>query len=247
MRERVAIAVMAKAPQAGRVKTRLCPPLRPEQAAALGAAFLRDITGNLAEAARLAPIDRFVAYAPAGGEHRFDGAVHPGTRLVLADGAGDMPEGVTGFGRCLLQAIERLLAMGYAAACVVNADSPTLPTAWLARMATDLLRPGRHGVLGPAEDGGYYALGLRAAEPRLFADIEWSTDGVAGRTRDRAAEVALPLLELPSWYDVDDHAALRRLLDELRAPPGDALDPPYAAPATAACVAELGLIRQLAA
>ena len=244
---RVAIAIMAKAPRPGHVKTRLCPPLSPEQAAAMGAAFLRDVTGNLAAAAEAAPIDAFVAYAPAGSDARFDGMLHPGTRLLLADGEGDMPYGVEKFGRCLLQATDRLLDMGYAAACVLNADSPTLPTALLVRLALGLLAPGRRGVLGPAEDGGYYVLGMQALEPRLFADIDWSTDRVAAQTRERAVEIGLPLEELAAWYDVDDHVALRRLLDDLDAPRHARAGVPYAAPATAACIETLGLSRQIAA
>jgi hypothetical protein len=59
----VAIGVMAKAPEPGRSKTRLCPPLLPEQAAALSAAFLRDTTQSMAAAARLAPIVAYAAYA----------------------------------------------------------------------------------------------------------------------------------------------------------------------------------------
>lgn len=81
-----AIAVMAKAPRPGHVKTRLQTVLTPDEAAQLGAAFLCDVTANLAEAARHAPLHSYVAYAPAGHEARFDGLLAPGTRMVLADG-----------------------------------------------------------------------------------------------------------------------------------------------------------------
>src|SRR5580698_10551229 len=102
------IGVMAKAPRPGFSKTRLCPPLRPEQAAALSAAFLRDITENIALAARQAPISGYIAYAPAGQEALFDGHLAAGTELVLADGAIDAPSGVQGFGKCLMHAIEAM-------------------------------------------------------------------------------------------------------------------------------------------
>src|SRR5690348_1936772 len=91
-----AVAVMAKAPREGRAKTRLCPPLRPDQAAQLSGAFLRDITENIALAARAVPIHGFVAYAPAGEERAFDGHLADGTALVLADGSLPMPCGVEG-------------------------------------------------------------------------------------------------------------------------------------------------------
>src|SRR5258708_630562 len=114
-----AIGVMAKAPRPGFSKTRLCPPLRSDQAAALSAAFLRDITENIALAARQRPIAGYVAYAPAGQEALFDGHLAAGTKLLLADGSPPMPPDVLGFGRCLLHAIEAMLARGHAAAVVL--------------------------------------------------------------------------------------------------------------------------------
>ena len=124
-----AIGVMAKAPQPGLAKTRLCPPLRPAEAAELSAAFLRDITENIALAARSVPIHGCVAYAPAGDEGAFAGHLAEGTGLVLADGSPPMPPDVQGFGRCLLHAAQALFAAGFGAVCLVNSDSPTLPTA----------------------------------------------------------------------------------------------------------------------
>jgi uncharacterized protein len=238
-----AIAVMAKAPQPGRSKTRLVPPLTPEQAAALSAAFLRDITENIAAAGLMAPIHGYIAYAPLGLEALFDGHVADGTRLVLADGSPEMPHKVQGFGRCLLHAIQSLLVGGYGSACVLNSDSPTLPTSILARTAKLLAQPGDRAVLGPADDGGYYLLGLKAVHAHLFEDIAWSTESVAERTALRAKEIGLELVTLPTWYDVDDAASLYRLIDSLEAPglpKGESLTP-FAAPATAACVKPLGL------
>jgi rSAM/selenodomain-associated transferase 1 len=210
-----AIAVMAKAPQPGRSKTRLTPRLSPAQAAGLSAAFLRDITENIAAAARAERIDGFIAYAPSGTEALFDGHLALGTGLILADGTPPMPDDVTGFGRCLLQAIDTLLAQGYSAAVVLNSDSPTLPTDYLIRTAALLAAPGDRAVLGPAEDGGYYLLGLKQAHAHMFADIAWSSEHVAAQTRARAAEIGLELVEVPPWYDVDDEAALDRLVAEL--------------------------------
>jgi rSAM/selenodomain-associated transferase 1 len=210
-----AIAVMAKAPRAGRCKTRLVPPLSPDQAAFLSRAFLRDITENLALAAASTAIAPYVAYAPSGEQHLFAGCLAPGTRLVLADGAGAMPDGVTGFGTCLLHAIRSLLAAGHDSACVLNADSPTLPTAILRDAAAALAAPGDRIVMAPAEDGGYTLLGMKAAHARVFADIAWSTQEVAAQTRARAREAGLDLVELPVWYDVDDHASLLRLRADL--------------------------------
>lgn len=231
-----AIAVMAKAPQAGRVKTRLVPPLTPAQAMEMSASFLRDITENLRLAARTAAIDPHVAFAPAGEEARFDGLLAEGTRLVLADGSGEAAAGVEGFGRSLLHAARALFDRGYGSVCLLNADSPTLPTSVLRRAAMALAEPGDRVVFGAAEDGGYYLIGMTAPHARLFADIAWSTERVAAQTRERIGELGLPLVELPTWYDVDDRAALVRLLRET-GEDGDA----FAAPATAACAARMRL------
>ena len=239
---RCAIAVMAKVPQAGRSKTRLTPTLSADMAAAMSAAFLRDTTENIGLAARLAPLDGYVAYAPAGLEALFDGHLSEHTRLLLADGAGDMPERVDGFGRCLFDAMRELLGRGYGAVCVLNSDGPTLPTDHLVLAASILSRPGDRAVLGPAEDGGYYLLGLKRTHHALFADIAWSTGDVAAQTRARAAEIGLELIELPSWYDVDDRVSLDRLLRAFE------LDEDgYGAPATRAAVKRLGIRERLAA
>jgi rSAM/selenodomain-associated transferase 1 len=221
-----AIAVMAKAPQPGRSKTRLVPPLTPEQAASLSAAFLRDITENISAAGE--KIYGCIAYAPAGLESLFDGHLAPGTGLILADGSPDMPAGIEGFGRCLYHAIASLLAENFCSAVVLNSDSPTLPTSYLTRTAALLAQPGDRAVLGPADDGGYYLLGVKKAHGHLFADIAWSTADVAAQTRARARDIGLELIELPAWYDVDDAASLARLIDDLASGAH--------APATAACL-----------
>lgn len=239
-----AIAVMAKAPQAGRSKTRLVPPLSPAQAAGLSAAFLRDITENVLAAGRLARIEGYVAYAPLGLEALFNGHLAAGTRLLLADGSPEMSPRVQGFGRCLLHAIKSLLDEGYGSACVLNSDSPTLPTGILRHAAQILTAPGDRAVLGPADDGGYYLLGIKSAHAHLFEDIAWSTERVAEQTAMRAREVGLELVMLPNWYDVDDAASLFRLIegfDQPATPHHAAAMMPFAAPATAAFLEGLDL------
>lgn len=235
-----AIGVMAKAPQAGRSKTRLCPPLQPAQAAEMSAAFLRDITENIALAGRQEAICGLIAFAPAGSEHLFDGHLADGTTLLLADGAPDMPDDVTGFGRCLLHAIQAVLAQGHSAACLLNSDSPTLPTQYLVRAAEALRAPGDRCVLGPAEDGGYYLIGMKVAHARLFGDIDWSSETVADATRARAAELGLEMVELPVWYDVDDRSSLARLFREIQQGAGAGH---YSAPATARAIDAMQLQR----
>lgn len=234
--KQTALAVMAKAPQSGRSKTRLSPVLGLEGAAQLSAAFLRDVTENIALAARDYPIAGYVAYAPSGGEALFDGMLAEGTRLVLADGDRELSPRVQGFGRCLLHAAQALDGLGHHAVCLVNSDSPNLPTGYLRRAVAALALAGDRVVLGPAEDGGYYLIGLKRPHAQLFEDIAWSTEQVAEQTRERAAEAGLELVELPPWYDVDDEPSLDRLCAELRSTSFLA----YPAPATAACLVSLG-------
>lgn len=241
-----AIAVMAKAPRPGHVKTRLQGILTPNEAAALGAAFLRDTLDNLVAAAAEAPIDPFVAYAPLGEEARFDGILPASVHLVLADGSGGDAPGVDGFGRVLLHATRALLAQGYGAVCVLNADSPTLPTAELVRAARLLLDGSHDAVFGPADDGGYWLLGLTAPHALPFARIAWSTDTVAAATRDRLIEADLRVAELHTWYDVDDPPALRRLHAELSGHGGTG-PTPFPAARTATLVRSLGLAARLSA
>lgn len=227
---------MAKAPRPGHVKTRLQRVLRPEEAAALGTAFLRDTVENLHAAALMAPIDPLVAYAPAGQESRFDGLLPAGTTLLLADGSGGLAEGVEGFGCVLLETMRGLFALGYGAACVLAADSPTLPTQLLVAAARTLLGRRSATVLGAVEDGGYYLLGLREPRAEPFARIRWSTEAAAQDTRERLATAGLEVVELAQWFDVDDPAALSRLLSDRSG---------YAAPHTQAALAQMRLDERL--
>lgn len=202
-----ALAVMVKAPRIGEVKTRLVPPLEPGQAAALNICFLRDVTAVIAGLCLPEQANGFAAYTPAGAEAEFDHMLPPGFRLLAQRGAN--------LGERLLHAAEDFFAMGYQAMCLINSDSPTLPPALLRDAVQALRAPGDRLVLGPADDGGYYLIGLKRAHRRLFHDIAWSTPTVLASTLERAREIGLECTLLPSWYDVDDADSLRRLCREL--------------------------------
>lgn len=232
-----AFAIMAKAPLPGRAKTRLVPPLSPEEAAALSAAFLRDMTENLRTLSESVPVAPYIAYAPAKSETFFDGLLAPGTDLLLADGSIELPDSVKGFGRCLLHAVQGLFDKGFSSVCLLNSDSPTLPTSYLRRAAELLAAHGDRVVLGPAEDGGYYLIGLKRPHAHLFTGIAWSTETVAAQTRARAREADIPITELSPWYDVDDSGGLSRLREELAEPTRYA----YPAPHTAARLEAIAL------
>ncbi len=213
-----AFVVMAKAPIPGKVKTRLSPPLTPAQAAALNAEFLRDTFANLGEAVRQCAAACAVSYTPAGQEAAFDGILPPDTLLVLQRG--------DGFGERLLATASDLFGCGFSAVCLIDSDSPTVPTAEFVRAAVTLLRAQpsvatrRPVVLGRSDDGGYYLLGITEPHARLFADITWSTGAVADETEQRASELGLELTRLATWYDVDEEATLTRLRMELNGASG---------------------------
>jgi rSAM/selenodomain-associated transferase 1 len=209
---------MAKAPRAGDAKTRLVPPLSPEHAAALSACFIRDIAENIAAAAQYGSIDGYIAFAPQGAEAEFRPLLAQGTRLL--------PSRREGLGESLYDAAVDLLGAGYGAVCLVNSDSPTLPTSILLHAVRMLSSAGDRLVLGPAEDGGYYLIGLKQTHRRLFEDITWSTPQVLAQTEERARGLGLIIDRLPAWYDVDDIASLRRLHAQLRqAGDGDSIYP----------------------
>jgi uncharacterized protein len=201
------IAVMAKASTPGRTKTRLVPPLTSEEAAQCNTAFLRDVADNILAASAQASIAGYVAFGPPDSKPFFQENLPGEIGLIEA--------WYPHLGECLISAIVQLFDRGHDCAVVLNADSPTLPTALLVDTAEVLERPGDRIVLGPAHDGGYYLLGLKHAHSGLFQDIAWSTEHVARQTLDRAAELGLPVYILPKWYDVDDIGALKVLHGEL--------------------------------
>jgi rSAM/selenodomain-associated transferase 1 len=202
-----ALAVMAKAPRAGKVKTRLCPPLTPEQSAALNICFLKDTTRNIAEVATSGGAAGLISYTPVGDEAAFDGLLPAGFALIAQRG--------DAFGERLLAAAEDILSVGYGAVCLIDSDSPTLPTDALKTAVEELAKPGDRVVLGGSDDGGYYLIGLKAAHKEPFERITWSTGSVYAETVERVKEAGLELVELPTWYDVDDAATLALLEAEL--------------------------------
>jgi len=202
-----ALAMMIKAPQAGNSKTRLVPPLSPDEAAALSVCFLRDTAANIAGISSLGGAEGVAVYTPVGAEAAFDNLLPETFNLLAQRGES--------FGERLYYAAEDLLAVGYESLCLIDSDSPTLPSALLKQAVDALARAGDRVVLGAADDGGYYLIGLKHAHRHLFANIDWSTARVLSQTIERAYEINLEVEVLPIWYDVDDAETLVRLCNEL--------------------------------
>jgi uncharacterized protein len=200
-----ALIVFAKVPAPGAVKTRLCPPLMPAQAADLYAAMLTDALvayAGLGVAVRL--------YTPPADAVMPEGIVPGGVSHHTQQGAD--------LGARMLRAFLETFAADAHRAVVIGTDHPTLPLAFV-RLAFEELSSPRAVTLGPSDDGGYYLLGMRDLQPALFAGMAYSHDRVLADTLDRAAAADLDVTLLPRWYDVDDAAGLARLRADLAAAP----------------------------
>lgn len=205
---RCALAIMTKVPRAGRVKTRLTPPLTPEQAAALNTCFLRDTAAAIAAAGE--PAQGVGCYTPVGKEEAY-ATIFPADFLLI-------PQLEGSFGERLIAATRDLFAVGFASVCLIDSDSPTVPGTAFAEAAAILSQPNDTIVLGPSDDGGYYLIGMNQLHPEVFAGIDWSTERVFEQTQQRATEAGLTVHLLPIGFDVDNEATFRRLQDELSSP-----------------------------
>lgn len=213
-----ALLVIAKRPAPGHTKTRLTPPLTPEQAAQLYECFLQD---TLAVVRAVPNVTRLINYAPLEAEAYF---------RALAPDFGLVPQVGEDLGQRLDNALTHCLTSGgFARAVIMDSDSPTLPSAHLAQAFTALDEA--DVVLGPCEDGGYYLIGLKQPTPALTRQVEMSTPRVLDDTLALASQLRLTTALLPTWFDVDTHAELNRLEAELAAHPNGS------APATRAGLA----------
>lgn len=203
-----AIALLAKSARPGHVKTRLCPPLTPAEAARLHHAFVLDTIDGLRGVEGAQPV---LVYTPAADRELCAAYGIP----LQAQADGDL-------GARMHAAFETLAGQGYHAVVAIGADLPTLPAAYVVEAFALLRRPEIDVVLGPTDDGGYYLIGLRAPSPTLFEHIAWSSAHVYAETLRRAAAARLRVAALPPWWDVDTPADLARLAAALRAEPSSA-------------------------
>jgi len=217
-----AIGVMARAPVPGRCKTRLLAAHGPEWVAGLYAAMLRDTLDGL----QSVTADDYVVFAaplPVGADtdeplaDRARASLDVLVRHVPSPWELVVQEG-DDLGARMEHALGALFARGASYALLSGTDAPSFPTDPIDAAIDDAVARGAI-VVGPTEDGGYYVIGMPRVEPRLLRDMPWSTPAVMETTRMRCRELALPLIELPKWYDVDDPSDVLALLDEVRKHP----------------------------
>jgi uncharacterized protein len=213
-----ALVIFAKAPIPGQVKTRLCPPLTPDEAATLHGSFVLDtLERTKAAVAKFKlPIERYLACAPSS-THVFFKIMEERQGVKLIDQVGD------DLGGRMNQAFQTLFSQGYRQVVLIGTDVPTLPLDHV-KLAIQALE--NHDlVLGPALDGGYYLIGLKRMAPELFADIPWSTDQVLKLTQKKAVTIGFKDSLIQPWRDVDTLADLEALIkactDEAKKPKND--------------------------
>ena len=206
------LIVVAKKPEPGFTKSRLCPPFTPQEAAQFYRCLMLD---TLDLAARVQGVEHCVAYAPTGAQSYFQSLVPEGFSLIPQQGAD--------LGERLANTLADRFQHGYQKVVIMNSDGPTVPLAYLEQAFRQL----QHNdvSLGMGHDGGYYLIGMKQMQPELFENIAWSSDRVIFQTLDACRRLQLKVHRLPQWYDVD----VGEDLQQLRFRPGkkSKCGPPY--------------------
>jgi rSAM/selenodomain-associated transferase 1 len=200
-----ALVIMAKAPLAGQVKTRLLPALSAEQAARLAKALLVD---QLNHVRQMESADLYLAFAPEEARLLMEQLAPPLFGLFPQQGAE--------LGARMQAVFERLFRAGYRNIVLIGSDLAAVPLRFFDQAYRFLESRQRRVVLGPSRDGGYYLIGLNQPTPELFSEVSWSHDGVLTQTRAKLDRLKIAYELLPSWFDVDtpdDVRALRAALD----------------------------------
>jgi len=197
-----ALAIFAKVPVPGRVKTRMTPPLTLDEATRVAWICLGETVRRLVPPPHVAQGYLFLD-GPASPEIRYLAAER---RLTI------LPQCEGDLGTRLHDAFRMLQQRGASQVIAIGTDTPHLDPdlveeSFAALEQTDL-------VVGPAEDGGYYLIGMRGPVDGIFESIEWGTDSVLRATLDRARALRRSVGMLPPAYDIDDAATLRRAANE---------------------------------
>jgi len=195
-----ALVVMAKAPLPGAVKTRLVPPLSPEEAADLYRALLLDLLESLGS---FRGADRFIAFTPAEAAPLFND--------MAPLGFVSFPQRGEDLGKKMSHIFEELFTKGYRNIVLVGSDLPVFPARFLEDAFMALEGSERDLVLGPSRDGGYYLIGMNRYVPQVFQGIPWSSRSVLSATVQKLPALGLAPHFIPAWLDIDTPEDLRYL------------------------------------
>ena len=199
-----AVVLMAKAPVAGRVKTRLCPPLDPRESAALYACMLGDTAG---EVSTLPRVRRYLYFDPPESADFLRGKPFSAFER-FPQCAGDL-------GDRMREAAAAAFRRGARRVVIVGADIPSL-SAGTVRRAFRELSSGASVVFGPSADGGFYLLGLSSPDEGMFPGFRWSTAEVLRNATARCRILSTPFSFLHPGRDVDTGEDLLALKEWVR-------------------------------
>lgn len=185
-----AIAVFAKAPIPGRVKTRIAKAIGPEQAAQLYHNMVSTLLQRLLNARFSVELHTDI---PTDAWNPF-----PVTRHLQSPGD---------LGQRMLHTLQTGLARHQSPLLILGGDVPTVPIAHL----QTLLANEADITLGPAEDGGFYAISARSTHPDMFQNVEWSTPTTRQQTIDACRRAGLSVSCGPMWFDIDEPSDLARI------------------------------------
>lgn len=192
MPHRDRLIIFARYPEVGKAKTRLIPALGPEGATAL--------YRQLAEYT-LAQVHAFQLRYPVDIEVRFAGGTQELMQRWLGQDLLHTEQGAGDLGERMARSLQAAFAAGATRSVIIGTDCPQLDAAIL---QTAFAQLEQHDlVLGPAQDGGYYLIGLRRVVPALFAEIAWSTAAVFAQTVELAEQLGLAIALLPTLSDID--------------------------------------------
>ena len=195
-----ALAVMAKAPLPGQVKTRLQPSLTAEEAAALSRSLLVDQLNHLQE---LATTDFYLAFAPDDAQCLME-KLAPSCFHLFPQQGDDL-------GGRMAAVFEGLFQMGHRSIVLIGGDLPPVPLRFFNQAYAFLESSEKRVVLGPSRDGGYYLVGSNRRTPEIFQDMSWSHSEVLKETQNRLASLRVAYCLLPPWFDIDTVDDLRYL------------------------------------
>lgn len=198
--------VFAKAPVEGEVKTRLCPPLTPDEAASLHGSLVMDM---LERCQAVKGCDRILAGSP-DRTHPFFKAMEGRFKVKLWEQIGE------DLGARMARTFHDGLSSTYHSLLIVGTDIPGITPQIVTQALTTL--KDHDMVLGPTVDGGYYLIGLRKDVPELFQDIPWSTDQVCPRTEQKAKSLGLSMKILPTLRDIDTIEDLQAITRDMNRP-----------------------------
>jgi rSAM/selenodomain-associated transferase 1 len=195
-----ALAVMAKAPVAGQVKTRLLPSFTAEEAAELSRSLLVDQLSNLQA---LDTADFYLAFAPDDAQLVMEKLAPPCFHLF--------PQQGDDLGARMASVFESLFRMGHKNIALIGGDLPPVPLGFFDQTYAFLESLKKRVVLGPSRDGGYYLVGCNQLTPEIFQAMRWSHSEVLTETQNKLASLKVDCHLLPLWFDIDTADDLRHL------------------------------------